>query len=72
MYSYDYFSCPKCTSNNLVELGDPEDLTKADYDGVECGKCGHKWIFPEVLEDDCWLETNEVDDVYLAKGEVSK
>ncbi len=39
--------CPKCETVNFINLGDMEDMTVSEPDGVECHKCGHQWLFDE-------------------------
>ena len=42
---WDTLICPKCSTKNWVSLGDLEDLTAQDVEGIECYKCNHKWIY---------------------------
>lgn len=39
--------CPKCEVVNFLNMGDMEDLTVYEPDGIECHKCGHKWLLDE-------------------------
>ncbi len=36
--------CPKCGRMNLLNMGDMEDLTAFEPDGIECHACGHEWL----------------------------
>ena len=42
MWNEEY--CPECHYKNWVNLGDLDDLTAQDVEGVECYKCKHKWV----------------------------
>lgn len=69
MYYYDFIDCPKCGTTNRVEFGDMDDMSAPDVEGVECGKCGHKWIFPEILEDSFW-HSHDINKLYIKMGKV--
>lgn len=39
--------CPKCKTVNYFNMGDPEDMTAYEPDGIECYECGHQRLFDE-------------------------
>jgi len=45
-------NCQNCHYKNWVNLGDLDDLTAQDAEGVECYKYKHKWVLGdgEVLD----------------------
>lgn len=55
--------CPKCRTQNAVSMGDPEDCTGPDFDGIECYKCGEKILFEYSTWEYC------SDEPYFEKGE---
>ncbi len=36
--------CPKCEAVNFLNMGDMEDLTAFEPDGIECHACSHEWL----------------------------
>jgi hypothetical protein len=56
-------TCPRCSEKNYFSVGDPEDMTGVDVEGLECWSCLHIWLL-DGLED--WTD---VDDANIEKGQ---
>ena len=55
-------TCPNCGSRNYFDIGDPEDMTGVDVEGLECWRCHHRWLLEPVYD----LVT--IDDANIEKG----
>lgn len=38
---YERFTCDFCSAVQVVYIGDPQDMTIPDVEGVRCMYCGH-------------------------------
>lgn len=36
--------CPDCGATCYADNGDPDDLTVGDIEGLECPRCGRRWL----------------------------
>lgn len=53
--------CPKCNKTNYYDVGDAEDITGVDVEGLRCWFCGTEWL-TEGSEDFTTLENANIED----------
>lgn len=52
--------CPKCGKKNFICLGDFDDISGVDADGIICWNCNVSWLLDATLE---------IDDPYFTGGQ---